>query len=363
MRRIVILVLLLAGIAVGAGIGSQRAAVSINSNKMSDSTFRASLQALAENSGTRCYFSTIYSVPPHSAGGRDSVTSTTAAQWANTVIDGYAIEAYAVKHHLAQSASVLTQTKVSLLAQLSSQAKALKLNCPGTAQQAFAALPKSAQNLLIRSTAASQELVRRLGNAIAITVPNLTAYYEAHKSSYDTLCISVAVVPQIQLSAFHADQLAGASVKSLVAKYSIDAQSKAKSGSLGCYGPTSSSYATVRTDVAGQSLNSFGSSPRPITYNGVTDGLYVAVTSRSTNTFTSVEQLVASDLQAQNSTSASAVQNTLLYKAAVSIDPALGRWGLTNSGPQVFVPGVPAVGKFDRTTLRLVLSQFAPTYR
>ena len=363
MRRIVILLLLLVGVAVGAGINSQRVAVSIDSSKMSDSAFRTSLQVLAENKSARCYFSTIYSIAPHGGAGRDSVTSTTAAQWANTVIDGYAINAYAQKHHLAQSTSVLAQTKTSLLAQLSSQAKAMKLNCPGTAGQAFAALPQSAQDLLVRSTAASQELVRKLGTAVAITIPNLTAYYQAHQSSYDTLCISVAVVPQIQLTAFHADQLAGLSVKALVAKYSIDAQSKAKAGSLGCYGPTSSSFTTVRSDVAGQPMNSFGSTPRPITYNGVTDGLYVAVTSRSTNTFAAVEQLVANDLQAQNATSASALQNTLLYKAAVSIDPALGRWGLTNSGPQVFVPGVPAVNRFDRTTLRLVLSQFAPSYR
>ncbi len=363
MRRIVILLVVLAGIAAAAGVQSQRAAVSINSNRMSDSTFRESLQVLANNKNARCYFSTIYSIAPHNAAGRDSVTSTTASQWANTVIDGFAISAYADKHHLAQSAGVLAKTKRTLIAQLSTQAQALKLHCPGTARAAFAALPTSVQTLLLRSTAASEELVRRLGTAIAITVPNLTTYYQAHQSSYDTLCIAVAVVPQAQLSNFHADQRAGMSVKGLVAKYSVDTQSKAKGGSLGCFAPSSTSYSTVRTDVAGQAPNTFGATPRAISYSGVTVGLYVAVTSRTTNSFSNVEQLVASDVQSQNSTTASALQNSLLYKAAVAIDPALGRWGLASSGPPVFVPGVPAITKFDRATLRLVISQYAPTYQ
>jgi len=363
MRRIVILLLVLAGVATAAGIESQRAAVSIDSSHISDSAFRNSVQVLANNKVARCYFSSIYSVRLHSGAARDSVTSTTAAQWTNTLIDSFAISAYAKQHHFAQSTALLKLTKQALVSELSAQAKALNLQCPGTATEALRALPVSVQNLLVRSTAASQELVRQLGSSVALTMPNLLKYYQAHQSSYDTLCIAVAVVSPTQLASFHADQAKGLSVKALVAKYSIDAQSKAKGGSLGCYPPANSSYSTVRTDVAGEALNAFGASPRAITYNGATDGLYVAVTSRKVNSFTAVEQLVATDLQAQNSTSATSLQSTLLYKAAVAIDPALGRWGLANSGPQVFVPGVPSVNRFDRKTLARVISQFAPTYK
>lgn len=363
MRRIVILLLLLAGLAAGAGIGSQRAAVSINTNRVSDATFRNSLDVFANNANTRCYFSTVYAVAPHAGAARDSVTSSTASQWANTLLDGYAITNYEKVRNLAQSKADLARGKANLISQMRSQAQALQLNCPGTASEALASLPKSAQDLLIRSTAASIEMIHRLGTATPLTVAGLTSYYNAHQSSYDTLCISVAVVPQSQLAAFHADQLAGLSVKALVNKYSVEPQSKAKGGSLGCFAPTSNSYSTVRTDVAGQALNTFGAVPRAITYGGATDGLYVAVTSRKTNPFASIEQIVLNDVQTVNASSASAVQNNLLYQAAVALDPALGRWGLTSAGPEVFVPGVPKLANFDRHTLQLIVSRFAPRYQ
>jgi hypothetical protein len=49
-----------------------------------------------------------------------------------------------------------------------------------------------------------------------------------------------------------------------------------------------------------------------------------------------------SDLQNQNAEDADKVKNSLLYAAAVHVDPSFGLWGLNTTGPEVFAPSVPS---------------------
>jgi len=70
----------------------------------------------------------------------------------------------------------------------------------------------------------------------------------------------------------------------------------AKGGAYGCYAPTSTSYASVRTDVANDALNSFPTTPLSVSQNGTTYALYVAPTKRSATTFSVRSSAVLTDL-------------------------------------------------------------------
>jgi hypothetical protein len=87
-----------------------------------------------------------------------------------------------------------------------------------------------------------------------------------------------------------------------------------------------------------------------ISQNGVTYALFVAPTKRSTTPFTIASSAVLADLRALNATSASSAKQTILYRAAVSIDPAYGRWGISSSGWGVFAPSVPSVNDVAATS-------------
>jgi len=50
---------------------------------------------------------------------------------------------------------------------------------------------------------------------------------------------------------------------------------------------------------------------------------------------------VLADLQSLNASSANKLKNDLLGAAAVHVDPALGRWGLNTTGPDVFASAKP----------------------
>ena len=179
---------------------------------------------------------------------------------------------------------------------------------------------------------------------IALTPANIKKYYQDHLASYENLCVAVAIVPQTSLSAFAASQAQGMSVAALARKYSADPTTASKGGYFGCFAPNSSSYASVRGDIGTAAVGHFPKTAIPYTptQGGSTYGLFVAAVSKTPVTFAKAEGLVLSDIQTQNASSANVIKGNILYRAAVNVDPAFGRWGLGSSGPSVFVPALPA---------------------
>jgi hypothetical protein len=116
----------------------------------------------------------------------------------------------------------------------------------------------------------------------------------------------------------------------------------------------------VRADVTSLPLNTFATTPNYISNNGQTYALYVAVTKRTPSPFSVAAATVLADLQSLNSSSANSLKNTLLYAAAVHVDPAFGRWGLNTTGPNVFTSAKPATS--DVTGSKKLISTTA-TYK
>ena len=325
--------------------------VKVDASTVSASTFNGELAAITSSTPLQCFLTALAPASYSPGAGAASVAASGAAAWANLRIEGIALENYVARHfHYVATSHDLAQAKDSLLGEMTQAAANDRLSCPGSSGDALAAMTPEMRAAEIKAQAYSVFLLTKMNSTIPLTAANVKAYYKAHVADYDTLCVSVAVVPTTSVAAFAHDQAAGMSVADLARKYSLDA-SKVKGGAYGCYPPTSSSYATVRADVASTPLNTFPTSPRAIQSNGVTYALYVAATKRSTTPLAEAQSAVVADIQSLNASSANTLKETILFRAAIKVDPALGRWGLTSSGPMVVAPATPPAADVNSTSL------------
>lgn len=351
MRRLVILLVLALIGATAFGLTGVSSGVSVNGTSISNAALRSELSVVAATPIVQCYLEGLGAVNYAKGGGGSSIVETGAAAWTNLRIEGVAIDEYVTSHFkFHATAADLATAKSSLEGELTQAATTESLTCPGTSTQALAAMSSSMRNALIEGQAASLYLVSKLNSTIPLTVASMKAYYASHTSSYDTLCISLALVPTTQVTAFAKAQAAGASVATLAKSYSVDA-SGAKGGAYGCYSPTSTEYSSVRNDVGTTKLNTFPTTPSYITSNGTEYALYVAATSRTTTPYAKAAAAVLSDIESANASAANVVKENILYEAAIAVDPAFGRWGLNTSGPGVFVSAVPSTSDVNAATV------------
>jgi hypothetical protein len=346
-RLVALFVLALIGAVLYGVLGSSSGLI-VNHESVSSHDFLSELNAISNNETLQCY---IYVLDPtsYAKGAGESVKAEGAATWANLRVEGLAINQYVtqeLKYH--PDAAQLASAKASLESEMTEEATEQTVTCPGTSTTALAEMPAEMRSSEVEAQATSLYLVSKVKAAIPLTAASAKSYYAQHVSDYDTLCVSVAVVPLANVSAFEKDAAAGMSVADLAAKYSEDT-STPKDGAYGCYAPSSSYYVDVRADVTSLALNTFTTSPSEISFEGSEAALFVAVTKRTVTPFSKAESTVVSDLRALNASSASALKDDLLYRAAVHVDPAFGLWGTSKSGPGVLVPSKPAKGTVNST--------------
>jgi hypothetical protein len=358
-RLVALFVLALVG-ATLYGLSGLSSGLIVNRNSLSSHNLLSELNAIEHNVTLQCY---VYALDPTTGytkgAGGDSMKAGGAATWANLRVEGFAINQFVtqqLKYH--PDAAELAAAKVSLESEMTQQATSHSLTCPGTSATALAEMPLEMRTSEIEAQATSLYLVGRVKNSIPLTASSMKTYYAAHTSDYDTLCLSVAVVPLASATAFEEAQASGLSVAALAKKYSEEPNSS-KGGAIGCYAPTSKSYAAVRSDVVSLALNTY-SKPSTIQLSTGDADVFVAVTSRTTTPFAQAETAVLADLQSLNASSASALKDDLLVRAAVHVDPAFGQWGVSSAGPGVFAPTAPPKSDVDGTA---TLTGASATYK
>jgi hypothetical protein len=359
-RRLVALFVLALIAATLYGLSGTSSGLIVNHQSLSSRDFLSELNAIENNQTLQCYIYVLDPTTYTKGAGGDSIEAKGAATWANLRVEGLAINQFVteqLKYH--PDAAQLTAAKSSLESEMTEEATENSVTCPGTPATALAEMPSEMRTSEIEAQATSLYLVGRVKDTIPLTTASAKSYYTAHQADYDTLCVSVAVVPLANVSAFEASQAAGLSVAALAKKYSED-PTASKGGAYGCYRPSSTYYDGVRADVAGLALNTVTTKPSEISDNGSEAALFVAVTKRTVTPFTTAESAVLSDLRNLNATSASALKNDLLYRAAVHVDPAFGQWGLSSSEPSVLVPSKPAKGEVTSTK---TLTAASATYK
>lgn len=316
--------------------------MSVNHDAISGYTLDSELAAISHNNSLQCFITALAPTNYAPGAGAYSIKASGAAAWANLRIEGLAINQYVEKtYHYHPSAAALASAKTSLEEEMTEEAKDNSLTCPGTSATAVAEMPSEMRTAEIQSQAMSAYLVNKIKAAIPLTTSSMKKFYNSHVSLYDTLCVSIALVPTSDVTAFAKSQAAGLSVAQLAAKYSQD-PSASKGGTYGCYAPTNTSYDSVRADIGSEGLDTFPSTPQYIDYNDSEYALYVAVTKRTVTPFAKASTAVLADLQSLNAQQASKEKDHLLEEAAIYVDPAFGEWGTGTTGPEVFEPTAPA---------------------
>lgn len=362
MRRLVALLIIALLGATIYGLTSPSTGVAVNGTTVTNSTFRGELSAISAAPNLDCFISALDPTSYSSGAGGASVPTSGAAVWANLRIEGLALRQYAhttLKYH--PSAKDLAAAKASLLSELTQADQSRvaqsgsQYTCPGTSAMALADMPSEMRTFEISAQAASLRIVGTLKKTVPLTAASMKTYYADHTSDYDTICVSIALVPPAQVAAFQSAAATGLSVAALAKKYSTDASGQ-KGGAYGCFAPSSTSYSGVRSDTLSTALNTFPKTPQYISLNGATDALFVAPTKRTVTPFATAESSVLSDLETANATNANAVKEKILFYSAISVDPAFGRWGLNTTGPTTFAPGLPAKADVGTTSMITALT-------
>ncbi|HEV2427675.1 MAG TPA: hypothetical protein VGS61_05605 [Acidimicrobiales bacterium] len=370
MRRLIAL-LVVAGVGAGIyGVSGASSGLRVGSTGVSAATMRAELTVIGDHRTAECYLTALarQQFSPGSGGG--TVSASGAAAWTGLRVQGLVIEQYVdAAFHFHPTASMLAAAQASLESDMSqalaavSAAAHTQYSCGGSPATALADLTPAMRASLVGSQAASLELESHIKGTIRTTTAGLEQYYLAHPTQYDTVCVSAAVVEPSNVSAFVAMEKTGASISALVAKYSIDVQSAAVHGALGCYAPSNSVYANVRADLVNTTPGKFSASPIQITYgaSGGVAALFLTTTKITATPFASAEPRVLADVTSIDTTATNSAKESILYHAHVSVDPSLGRWGLSTSGPGVFAPGTPA--KSDVPGASILAGTSGATYR
>jgi hypothetical protein len=344
-RLVAFLVIALLG-AAAFGLTSASSGLKVNGATVSAPAFRSELAAITASPGMQCYLKALNPVSFASGGGGGTISAAGAAAWANFRLEGIAITKFVTQHlKFDPTAQTLAEAKTSLESEMT-EANAEQVSegsaktCPETAAQALASMPLEMQKAQITSQAASLYLVSKLSTTVPLTTTAMEAYYAKHSADYDTLCVSIAVVPPTRLAGFAAAQANGDSVAALAKHFSIDPSSKV-GGAAGCFTPSTQDYASVRADVSPTLVNAYPTKPLQINDNGTTEDLFVAVTKRTVSTYAQAEAAVLADLQSSNASSARTEEETILYESAISLDPAFGQWVLNTQGPTTVVNNLP----------------------
>ncbi len=344
MRRLVVLFVVLLVGAAAFGLSSSSTGLSVNHDTVSASTFRAELAAISQHPTLDCFITALDPQDYAPGSGGDSIDAAGAAAWANFRVEGLAINEYVTRQlKYVPDTAELAKAQTSLELEMTQQAKDDSLDCPGTAQEALAEMPAEMRTTEIQSQATSLYLVAKLRTSIPLTTASMKRYYAAHVADFDTLCLSIAIIAPSEVSAFSKSQAAGLSVAALAKLYSEDQANASTGGSAGCFSPKEDTYESVRDDIDfSLPLDTFPSTPAYVTENGSEYALYIAVTKKTVTPFATASPAVLEDLQNLNAVSAKALKISLLQAAAVHVDPALGRWATSSSGPEVSVLVKPA---------------------
>jgi parvulin-like peptidyl-prolyl isomerase len=190
-----------------------------------------------------------------------------------------------------------------------------------TGQQLLGALPASFAADQIHNQAVDEKLLARGADLSPAAV---SAYYAANKGLFTQVCVSRIVTD----TEAHANQLvsqiaAGASFATVAEANSLDTQTKAQGGALGC----NFTLSQVEQDLNIQSVT-VGQPVAPIQDTSTGQWIIYAVTSQTVEPLTSVTSLVQRELL-QTTTNVNRVSKELVayaHTADVTVNPQYGSW-------------------------------------
>lgn len=340
MRRLI--ALLIAALIAVPWLGATISTAAVQGGQFAESNydFAHEVHAIKNSEGASCYVGALWGVAFTGGAGLGTYDLAGVTAWANLRLEGLAIASYADDHlNFAPTAKDLVTARANLIRQMSSSATATSQNCPGTASQALTSLPTTVQDAMVMSEAASEYVLAKVPSRINEDDASLRAFYNAHRSEYDKICVRIAVVMAVDVTSFEADASAGKSPIELVKNYSID-PSRAQNGEYGCY----DANWNAREFVRGAGIGEWGK-PQPENVGGAGGSyLFVSPISRTPQPFSNptVQAQVLSDVRKLNAGSAGAIKEGIFARVGLRVNPQLGRFGNGQNGLGIYPPATPA---------------------
>jgi hypothetical protein len=334
-KRLILLLIVLAGGLAAAAFAVPSNAANVNGVSISQQQLNSDLSAIANSRDYQCFLNAEEAVgtggqtslpPVDGAGGavgsgtHPAITSAFAANYLDTVIGHQLIFELAAKDHLAITTQDLSKARASLKAQITgvlSEVAGSKFGCTPapTAQSVLDSMPSSFVDANVRFNAtvtAFEEYAAGVGSSTA----DLTRYYTNHAAEFDTACFTVAE--------YSSQSDAEAALASVAAGTPFDqvATAVAGGGSGGCH----ILYGIAAQLPAGSSLEglALNTVSQPIVEGSAY--LLLEITSRTPTAFAKARPEVEAAVQNAGAGKARTILNRSEKTSAISIDQRYGTW-------------------------------------
>jgi hypothetical protein len=355
-RLIVLLVLLAGGLAVAALAIPTNAAV-VNGTTISQQQLNSDVSAIAASADYQCYLNSQQylesngqsALPPVTGAGTGqdgstNLTATTAfvATYLDTEVGDTIILQLGAEHHVTVTQDDLTTARQNFESHISgvmqevaqtAQGENAKFSCGLTGTtlsgaEVLATMPVSFVNQQVQVYATATVLQEDLAG-VGASDADLQRYFSKHQSDFDTACFTVGVYSTEQ-----AAQEAAAAV-AYGQSFSTLAAGTTGGGPQGCdvlFGVSSQLGSDAHLDTL--AVNAIS---QPISYNG--SYLLVQITKLTPNDFDKVTSYVQAAVQEAGSTATSKAIQAKERRSDVSVDPRYGEW--SSGVAQIFTPFSP----------------------
>jgi parvulin-like peptidyl-prolyl isomerase len=354
MKWLLLLLVVLAGGVAAAALTVPTNAVVVNGSAISQQSLNSDLTAIAASPSYQCYVNSQAFIsssgqqvlPPVSGAGKSqdpdhhpTATTSYTATYLDLRIQHELITQLAARSHIEVTQSDLDQARSAYTNQISqvmaeigqtAEAQNPRYTCgsttPLTGSEVLSTMPSAfvdQQVHFVATTVALEEDLAGIGSSDA----DLLAYFEAHRSEFDTVCVTVAGYATESDAKAAAAKVAAGTPFSQVAQQAQPQQGCLNQSQLAAQLPSGAKLESL--PVGGVSA--------PIQ---VASGyILVQVTSRTPTDYSASKQYVSQAAQQKGASRASAAVSAVQRHADVSIDPRYGVWVSTLA--QVFTPFVP----------------------
>jgi PPIC-type PPIASE domain len=352
-KRFLVLLALLAGGLLWAVLAVPSNAAVVNGTAISQQSLSDDVSAIAGSADYQCYLNAQAAIssqgqaqlPPVSGAGKgqggQNATATTAfaGQYLDSQVGHELVLQLAATHGItvtpaqeADARAAYEQQISNIMAQAAQQTNNPRYTCgatqPLTGQQILSTLPASFVDEQVQFFATLQALQEEL-SGVGTSPAELQAYFEQHRSMFDTVCWTGALYSNVD-AANAALQQAQTTPFSQVAAQS-------QGGPQGCLPlPVIQSKlpSSIKLDQLATGTVSF-----PVAI-GNGEYVLVQVTKRTPTSYQAARSIVAQVVQQNGSARAQRAIQAAERRASVSVDPRYGVWVPVRA--QVLVPFVPA---------------------
>ena len=351
MKRLIVLLIVLAGGLAVAAFSVPSNAATVNGSSISQQDLNADVNAIAGSASYQCYLNSqeylssngTAELPPVIGAGTgqyagDHPTATTAfvANYLETKIGHELVLQLAGEHHVsvtqaevATARSNLTQQISAVMSQIlqTQQGQNVRYGCSVTGQaltgtEVLSTLPTSfvdEQVQFVATATALQEDLAGVGSSEA----DLQAYFDAHSSRFDTVCLTAAV-----FSSESAAQSAAASVAFGTPFSTVASNTSSNGGGAQGCDVLSDLESKLPADADLTSLAT-GTVSAPINDNGTY--LLLQITSRTPTPYSKAKAAVANDVQVAGSAATQKALTADERRSSVSLNPQYGVWVPVNA--------------------------------